>query len=522
VTTRIDPSKTITSPLAVWLERATLAFIFLLVIAAPNSIAATQTAWMLGLLFWVLRFTTWPRPRLERTPLDYPMFAFFILTGLSSFLSYEPTVSIGKLRAASLFTIVYLLAENIRSPRILRALVVVLLAACMVNVFYTFGQFAFGRGVKVYGVSPNSPLSDAKQVLRAKAEKLPILSGDTLEEVDGRPINNLQDLVSALNSTQAGPAKVKIYRFEWYGVLDVPRGQLHAGATPEEQLGIERWSRGRDRRAIGFYNHWTTYAEMLQLLTSLAIGLFFALPRKWNRNGAVLGLVIAGMGIALVLSVTRASWLSLLISATVITALSVSRRMLIVLGLCAVPLILGGLFVLQKKRNVGFFDKKDDSIVWRERTWHDGYRLLTGNPRHLLVGVGMDSIKAHWREWGLFDGGRMPMGHMHSDYLQIALERGVPTLIAWLILLGTYAVMLWRLRRRLPLESWVERGIVLGALGGLIGFMSSGLVHYNWGDSEVVMMFYVIMGLSLAVERLTREAGLISKSDRVMRSVPPA
>jgi O-antigen ligase len=261
---------------------------------------------------------------------------------------------------------------------------------------------------------------------------------------------------------------------------------------------------------------------MLQLLTSLAIGLFFALPRKWNRNGAVLGLVIAGMGIALVLSVTRASWLSLLISATVITALSVSRRMLIVLGLCAVPLILGGLFVLQKKRNVGFFDKKDDSIVWRERTWHDGYRLLTGNPRHLLVGVGMDSIKAHWREWGLFDGGRMPMGHMHSDYLQIALERGVPTLIAWLVLLGTYAVMLWRLRRRLPLESWVERGIVLGALGGLIGFMSSGLVHYNWGDSEVVMIFYLIMGLSLAVERLTREAGLISKSDRVMRSVPPA
>jgi O-antigen ligase len=466
---------------------------------------------MLGLLFWVLRFTVWPRPRLERTPLDYPMFGFFILTGLSSFLSYEPTVSIGKLRAACLFTIVYLLAENIRSPRVLRALVVVLLASCMVNVFFTVGQYAFGRGVKLYGVSPNSPLSDARQVSRAKIVKIPILSGDTVEEVDGRPINDLQDLVSALNSTQAGPAKIKIYRFEWYGVLDVPRGQLHAGATAEEQLGIERWTRGRDRRATGFYNHWTTYAEMLQLIASLAIGLFFALPRKRNRNGAVLALVIGGMGIALVLSVTRASWLSLLISTAVITSLSVSRRMLLVLGLCAVPLILGGLFVLQKKRNVGFFDKKDDSIVWRERTWHDGFQLLTSNPRHLLVGVGMDSIKAHWREWGLFDGGRMPMGHMHSDYLQIALERGVPALIAWLILLGTYARMLWRLRRRVPVENWIERGIVLGALGGLIGFMSSGLVHYNWGDSEVVMIFYLIMGLSLAVEGLTRDAGVISK-----------
>ena len=43
--------------------------------------------------------------------------------------------------------------------------------------------------------------------------------------------------------------------------------------------------------------------------------------------------------------------------------------------------------------------------------------------------------------------------------------------------------------------------MVLGALGGLVGFMISGVVHYNWGDSEVVMIFYLIMGLSLFVER---------------------
>jgi O-antigen ligase len=494
-------------PLAVWLERAILGALFLFVAAAPNSIAAAQTAWMLGLLFWVLRFTVWPRPKLDRTPLDYPMFGFFVLTGLSAFLSYEPVVSIGKLRAASLFTIVYLFAENVRTRRVLRGLVIVLIASCMVNVFYTFGQYAVGRGVKVYGVSPNSPLSDAKLVSRTKVETIPILSGDTLEEVDGRPLRSLQDLVAALNQfPQAGPAKIKIYRVEWVAVLEVPRGQLHSGATPEEQLGIERWTRGRDWRATGFYNHWTTYAESLQLIASLAIGLFVALPRKRSRNGALLALVIVGMGVALLLSVTRASWLSLLVSASLITVLSVSRRALIVLGVCALPVILAGLFVLQKKRNVGFFDQNDNSIVWRQRVWRDGFHLLISNPRHLLVGVGMDSIKAHWREWELFDSGRMPMGHMHSDYLQIALERGVPTLIAWLILLGSYARTLWLTRRRVSSEDWMERGIVLGALGGLVGFMLSGVVHYNWGDSEVVMIVYLIMGLSLVVEREFRES----------------
>src|SRR5215467_7504441 len=134
--------------------------------AAPNTIAATQISWMLGLLFWVLRFFVWPRPRLYRTPIDYPMFAFFLLTGLSSLLSYEPAVSIGKMRAASLFLIVYLFAENISSPKILRFLTLIFIAATLVNVIYVFGQLAIGRGVKVHAVSQQSPLQQARLVAR--------------------------------------------------------------------------------------------------------------------------------------------------------------------------------------------------------------------------------------------------------------------------------------------------------------------------------------------------------------------
>jgi O-antigen ligase len=492
-------------PLGLWLERGLLGTLFLLVIAAPNSIAATQAAWFLGLVFWVLRFLVWPRPQLFRSPLDYPMFGFFLFTGLSSFLSYEPIVSIGKLRAACLFTIAYLFLENVRAPRVLRALVIVLVAACMINVLYTFGQYAFGRGVKVYEVRAGSPLNSAQLVSRGRIQTIPILSGDTLEEVDGRPLRSAEDLAAALQSPQKEPARIKVYRVEWVAVLQVPRGRLLPGVTPEERIGIQRWTHGRDWRATGFYNHWTTYAESLQLIASLALGLLVALPRKRSRNGLLLALAIAGMCAALLLSVTRASWLALLVSATLITALSLSRRALIIAGACALPLVLAGLFVLHQKRNVGFFDQKDDSIVWRQKIWHEGFELLTGNPRHLLVGVGMDSIKGHWREWGLFENGRLPMGHMHSDYLQIALERGLPALLVWLILLGTYARTLWRLRGRVPQENWIERGLVLGALGGLLGFMLSGVVHYNWGDSEVVMIFYLIMGLSLVVERQFRD-----------------
>jgi O-antigen ligase len=188
--------------------------------------------------------------------------------------------------------------------------------------------------------------------------------------------------------------------------------------------------------------------------------------------------------------------------------LSVSRRTIVIVAVCAMPLVLASVFVLQQRRSIGFFDRRDQSTSWREMVWREGFELLISKPRHLVVGVGIDSIKGYWRQWGLFDNGRQPIGHMHSNLLQIALERGLPALIVWLIFLSLYVRMLWKLifeEARDQADGFLK-GLALGALGGTIGFFTSGLVHYNWGDSEVVTVFYFIMGLCLVVERTNQRA----------------
>jgi len=494
-----------------WCERAIIGCIFLIAVFAPHSIAATQTFWLLGLLFWVLRLALRLRPKLFRTPVDYWLLGFFVLSGVSGVFSYSPIVSIGKMRGASLFTIVYLVAQNVRRLRLAHVLALALIGSCMINVLLTAGEFAFGRGVKVHGVSAESPLAKAIFHTRTVQQPTPIVDGDTIWEVDGKPIGNPDELAAALavggsgtaNIGTPGTAKVSIYRVEWMPVLEVLRGKLLPGNTAEEQLGISGWSRGRDWRATGFYGHWVTYAEVLQLIASLALGLFLAAQRKKSLYGVLLLVAVLGLVFALAMTVTRASWVGFALSAAVMLALSVSRRTLLIVAACAIPLVLGGVILLQQKRNVGFVDAKDQSTSWRETVWREGFQLLVSKPRHLLVGVGMDSIKGHWREWGLFDNGRLPIGHMHSNLLQVALERGVPALIVWLILLGVYGRMLAGLIR---IDSSSEvRGLALGALGGLVGFFTSGLVHYNWGDSEVVTVFYFIMGLSLAVNSIVRD-----------------
>ncbi|MFL6255714.1 MAG: O-antigen ligase family protein [Pyrinomonadaceae bacterium] len=494
-----------------WLERATVACLFLYATAAPHSIAATQTAWLLAMLCWVLRLCMRPRPLLFRTPVDPWLLGFFVLTFLTALTSYNPEVSIGKLRAASLFTIVYLVSQNVRSPRVLRALTLTLVVSCALGLVHTFGVYARGRGVKLQSMTADSPL-----------RAVGFVEGDTVFSVDGVDVQSPAEVVERIEKERPAPreralrfpdgkvscrwdertACVRVYRAEAMPDANVARAGLPQGATAEARLGILDWSKGRDERASGFYGQYQTYAEVLQLIASLALGLLLSLRRKLSRKGLLLGVALAGMVAALMLTVTRASWAGLLVSAFTIALVGASRRTLLWTVALALPLALVGLLVLQQKRQVGFLDAKDDSTSWRLNVWREGAQILVSKPRHLLVGVGMDSLKRRWREWGMFDKGRQPWGHLHSTPLQIAFERGVPTLLVWAAWLFVYGRMLWRLARGRPEGDWVVRGLVLGALGGLVGFLSAGLVHYNFGDSEVVMVFYLIMGLSLAAERI--------------------
>ncbi|MCC6756012.1 MAG: O-antigen ligase family protein, partial [Solirubrobacterales bacterium] len=216
---------------------------------------------------------------------------------------------------------------------------------------------------------------------------------------------------------------------------------------------------------------------------------------------------LLGTGLALLLTVTRGPQLGLAVSGGLIVLAGLGRRWFIAAVLIMLPVAIGGLVFLQRSRNVEFLDSKDESTKYREMMMRDGVRLWTESPRHFILGVGMDSIQKHWEEWGLFDRGWQPMGHFHSTYLQLLVERGLPALLLWLGIIAIYARKLLRgIRSRESLD-WPAAGILLGAFGGLAGFAASGLVHYNLGDQEVAMVLFILMGLACKIVTLRPEAG---------------
>jgi O-antigen ligase len=467
-------------------SRAITVCLLLLAFAAPLSIAATQAAWAFGLLFWIFRaFFVRPRPKFEK--LDLAIFAFVGLSLVSSFFSYEPGVSLRKMVSVSLVTIVYLVATNLKEHKTLHRMLVLIMAGCFIACAYTFATQAIGKNLKVVRFAVDSPLRTAG-----------VQENDTILTANGRNITTPDDLVKAITEASLdGVASVTTYRHELVNTYKFPAAVI----TDANSLGIAEHQRGRDTRAAGFFGHYTTFAEALQLLASLAVALMIVAPGGiLSRNRVLLGVVVASAIVALFLSLTRASWLSFVVASSIIVLLSASRRTIVICALIAVPVVIGGLVFLQQKRNISFIDSKDDSTTWRTMVWKEGFDVLTQSPRHLLVGIGMDSLKTHWKDWHMFDDGRQPVGHLHNDYLQIAFERGIPTLLAWIAWMAFYLAMLWK-NIRSKAFGWPASGLLVGAFGGTIGFLTSGTVHYNWGDSEVVMIFYLIMGMSLAVIR---------------------
>jgi hypothetical protein len=470
-----------------WTTRAIQACILLLALSAPISIAATQTAWALAILFWLIRLI-FVRPKGRLAAFDIALLAFVGLTLISSFFSYEPRVSLGKMAAVSLVSIVYLASEYVSDLAIMRRILVILLASGFVACIYSFAGLAVGKNLKVVRLTADSPLRSAG-----------VDDGYTILKANGIEINSPGELGDAIarHSTN-GVATLLVYRHELVDTYPLATETLSPGA---EGLGIVNWTRSRDMRAAGFYGHYTTFAEALQLIASLAFGVLIAAGKRASAMiRAALAVAFVTYTAALFFTVTRASWAGFAISAAVMILIGASRKTLLICVAVAVPLAITGTFYLQQKRQVGFIDSADYSTSWRLMVWREGFDVLTASPRHLLVGVGMDSIKTHWSDWHMFDDGRQPIGHLHSTPLQLAFERGIPTLIAWLVWMAIYLRMLWRGLRRNDLD-WPWRGVLLGALGGTIGFLTSGLVHYNWGDSEVVMIFYLITGMSLAIIR---------------------
>jgi O-antigen ligase len=217
-----------------------------------------------------------------------------------------------------------------------------------------------------------------------------------------------------------------------------------------------------------------------------------ARARVWLPAAAF---VVLAAGIAL--TAMRTTLVAFAFGATVLAwrATTRGRQRAVVAAAVACVLALGAFAVLRTRAS-GALRLGDASAGLR----YEVARVAAVRvPLHPLLGHGMDAVHEHWAEWG-FPG--RDMLHAHSTPIQLAFERGLPALLFWLWLMWVF----WRVASRAERALRTSRdsdahGLALGLLGALAGFLASSLVNYNFGDAEVALLVWWMMGVAVSLNQ---------------------
>ncbi len=123
-----------------------------------------------------------------------------------------------------------------------------------------------------------------------------------------------------------------------------------------------------------------------------------------------------------------------------------------------------------------------------------GFRIIRDYP---LTGVGPDMVIQVYPGYLEPTAVSQRNSHLHNVPLQIAAERGLPALAIWCWFVATLLADFFRLRRTSPLPS-----LAAGGIACVVAMLAAGMFEYNFGDSEFLMLFLVIVTLPYAAERV--------------------
>jgi len=243
-------------------------------------------------------------------------------------------------------------------------------------------------------------------------------------------------------------------------------------------------------RISGFNDIYMTYAGLLMLAITLggAVALFSF--RKW-RDGW-LPAAIAVMTFAVLLSLTRNAWIGLLVGGVTLLALRKPAWALIAPVAAALAITLAPAGV--KERVYSMADPDNRSNRERLLLWSAGMEIIADHP---LFGVGQNSFPLVYPKYRRPGVTEPNISHLHNNFIELGAERGLVGLACWI---AVWAAALWSMAaawiKRKPGEA--EKTGLAGAMGAVAAFLAAGLFEYNFGDSELQMMYYFVLAAGLA------------------------
>jgi O-antigen ligase len=267
-----------------------------------------------------------------------------------------------------------------------------------------------------------------------------------------------------------------------------------------------------DQRIRGPFSHYMIFSGVLLtcdvlLVTQMVCGRAARSPWRW--------VALALINTALVGTMTRGAWLALGGALLCLLALYAAgrgrgkdgglparprHRGRRYAAVCALSLL--AIFLLAPfrvlRRATSIFDLRDPSNYDRLCMLDAGLRMIAERP---LTGLGPDMVDHRYEIYRQPTAPRYWVPHLHNSFLELAAERGLPSLAAYLWMMIAGARLAWRRYRAEGGLAGPRADLYLGSLLALLAFNLAGLFENDWGDAVVkrLALFTLMIPFCLAL-----------------------
>jgi O-antigen ligase len=271
-------------------------------------------------------------------------------------------------------------------------------------------------------------------------------------------------------------------------------------------------------RVQGLYGHYVNFGEMLLLVAALSFGVALAADGPHYKLKIGAGVVFIAASAALVATATRTFLAALLLGCFYVVWKQFRWKARAFAAITVAIAILAGAWWFQSRRGFSWFDRADPGTQYRLLIWEDATHIVREHP---FFGVGLASVQRHPDQFQMSAYKAFPtmISHFHSTPIEIAADCGLPALVVCIWLMFSC----WSSARRAlanTAQGSFTRGIALGVLGAVVAFQFASLFHYILGDPEPMLLFWILIGAAVMLERRTGIAQ-VSKSTRRPLAAPP-
>lgn len=250
-----------------------------------------------------------------------------------------------------------------------------------------------------------------------------------------------------------------------------------------------------DRRIRGPFSHYMTFSGFLLVCDLLLLTRLLGDPvgsrGRWCWRWAAL----ASINIALLGSYTRGAWVALVAAVTVLVLVRAPKLVLAYLPLGVLIVLLAPVPLVRRMISIG--DLQDPSNYDRLCMLEAGLNMVAERP---LFGLGPEMVERRYPIYRPPSAPRFDIPHLHNSFLQLAAERGIPGLLAYLAMTAASLRVMIRRYRREGGSRGPRSDLYLGAILSLFAFNVAGLFENNWGDTEVqrTVLFLLALPFCLA------------------------